>query len=326
MPQELLKSFSDKKILVIGDIMLDHYVWGEVRRISPEAPVPVLEVKSEEYRPGGAANVALNLKALGAQPILLGILGDDNAADFLMQSLNNAGISGDNLLKSKDRKTSLKTRMNAVNQQILRIDQEDSSMIGSALEEQIKALCLKALPDADAVIIEDYNKGLLSEALIEAVILEANLAGLPVAVDPKNDNFFSYSKVDIFKPNYSELIAKLPAAPGTEDEFMAMAAELRSTMSIKHLVVTRGAMGLTIFSEDGRVHQLPTFAREVYDVTGAGDTVISVLSLAYACGRDILEAATLANHAAGVVCGKKGTATATIDEILASYQERDQYD
>ncbi len=324
MPLDLLNSFSTKKILVIGDLMLDHYVWGEVRRISPEAPVPVLEAKSEEYRPGGAANVALNLKALGADPVLLGVLGDDPAAAQLVQSLTDAGILCDNLIKSRERKTSLKTRMNAVNQQILRIDHEDCRMIDSALETRVKESFVRALPDCAAVIIEDYNKGLLSASLIGDLISEAGKAGVPVAVDPKHENFFSYTSVDIFKPNYSELIAKLPARPDTEEDFIKMAEELRGTMKIKHLVVTRGAKGLTIISDNGRIHQMPTFAREVYDVTGAGDTVISVLSLAYACGRDILEAATLANHAAGVVCGKKGTATASIAEIMASIQAQEK--
>lgn len=313
-----LEAFTGKRILVIGDLMLDHYVWGEVKRISPEAPVPVLEAENEEYRPGGAANVALNLKSLGAEPLLLGLIGSDSAGANLQAALLENGISGEYLVRSPKRKTCLKTRMNASGQQILRIDYEDSSLLSSEEESLCLEALNKALAKAEAVIIEDYNKGLLCPAFITEVLQACRQQALPVAVDPKYHNFFAYKEVEIFKPNYSELLARLENAPATEEEFLKAAEAFRQKQGITHLVVTRGAKGLTIFSPDTAPEQLPTYAREVYDVTGAGDTVISVLALAYSCGSGILEAARLANHAAGVVCGKKGTATAKPQEIMAS--------
>ncbi|MEF3695504.1 MAG: D-glycero-beta-D-manno-heptose-7-phosphate kinase [Candidatus Cloacimonadota bacterium] len=321
-----LNAFSGKRILVIGDLMLDHYVWGEVKRISPEAPVPVLEAEKEEYRPGGAANVALNLKSLGAEPLLLGLIGADSAGEILQEALLSRGITASYLVRSPQRKTCLKTRMNAAGQQILRIDYEDSSVLSTDEESLCLQALNRALTEAEAVIIEDYNKGLLSPAFIGSVLQYCSLKALPVAVDPKYHNFFSYKAVDIFKPNYSELLARLENAPLTEEEFLASAEAFRQKQGIKHLVVTRGAKGLIIFSPDSAPVQLPTYAREVFDVTGAGDTVISVLALAYVCGTDILEAARLANHAAGVVCGKKGTATANLQEIVDSIVRQETKD
>lgn len=322
--EALTEAFASKKLLVVGDLMLDHYVWGEVRRISPEAPVPVLEAKSEEYRLGGAANVALNLKALGAEVSILGIVGRDDVALLLNKELEEAGIDAKALVEIAHRKTSLKTRMSAVNQQILRIDYEEKTPLAAGDEQRVLAAFETAVKSCQGVIIEDYNKGLLSADLISSMLSICAKHNLPVSVDPKYHNFMAYQGVNIFKPNYSELLAKLDPQPQSEEEFLRKAEELRLQMQVEHLVVTRGARGLTIFSPDSEAQYLPTYAREVYDVTGAGDTVISVLSLAYICGFGIMEAANLANHAAGVVCGKKGTATASVAEIVASIAELDK--
>lgn len=318
---ELLKSFSTKKVVVIGDLMLDHYVRGKIDRISPEAPVPVLEVETEEYRLGGAANVALNLHALGTEVFTLGIRGADFAGERLQQLMQQQGLDTSGLVITPERRTTLKTRMSAVNQQMLRIDYEDTSDIDEATQAEILKRFQAVLNSCDAVIIEDYNKGLLTKDLIHKIIALATTQGIPVAVDPKHKNFFEYSGVAIFKPNFQELQKNLGIKLETEADVSREAEALRQRMSCSYLVLTRGSKGLYIFDGKSDPQHIPTFARDVYDVSGAGDTVISVLSLAYASGADIVTAATIANHAAGVVCGKLGTATATVDEILASYED-----
>lgn len=316
----IFDAFPGKKILVIGDVMLDHYVWGKVERISPEAPVPVLQAINEEYRLGGAANVALNLRALGAEAILYGISGADQSGDILRERLNLAGISDANIFRDDQRRTTLKTRMSSVNQQVLRIDYEDLADISSDLEQEIAKRLEETIPGVDGIIIEDYNKGLLTQSLIRMIISTATEAGIPVAVDPKQKNFFEYHGVDIFKPNYQEMQKNLGQNFADQAEFELKARELKERMNCAQLVVTRGAKGLYIFDGQPEPRHIPTFAREVYDVSGAGDTVISALMLAYTSGCGIYEAAIIANHAAGVVCGKQGTACVSPEEIIRSIE------
>lgn len=319
-----LKSFSDKKVLVLGDVMLDHYIWGSVDRISPEAPVPVLDVQKEDYRLGGAANVALNLKALGAKVYLCGVIGNDEAGKQIKALLDDKDIDATALVVDKKRPTTRKTRIGANNQQIVRIDHENRIDITSKLEQEVIAKLSSIIPEMDAVIIEDYNKGLLTEAVISSTVKTAVKHDKYVTVDPKQKNFFLYKSVDVFKPNYSEMQKNLGLIFETEAEFEKHAKQLKDKLKCKNLVVTRGEKGLYIFTEGGTVDRIPTFAREVYDVSGAGDTVISALTLALCTGCDIQMAAIIANHAAGVVCGKMGTATTTIEEIKQSYHEHKQ--
>ncbi len=317
----ILKGFSAKKVLVLGDIMLDHYIWGKVERISPEAPVPVLDVQKEEYRLGGAANVALNLKALGAQVFLCGVVGNDEAGSIVKALLTEKGIDAKAMVADARRATTRKTRIGADTQQIVRIDHENRIDIPAKLEEKIIRQLEKMLRTVDAVIIEDYNKGLLTEKVIESTIMLAKQQGKLVTVDPKQKNFFHYKGVDVFKPNYSEMQKNLGLIFESDAEFAKHAWQLKTKIKCKNLVITRGEKGLFIFSEDKKEHHIPTFAREVYDVSGAGDTVISTLTLALCTGCDIETSAVIANHAAGVVCGKMGTATATIEEIKQSYHD-----
>lgn len=320
----ILKGFADKKILVLGDIMLDHYIWGRVERISPEAPVPVLDVQKEEYRLGGAANVALNLKALGAGVYLCGVVGKDEAGERIKQLLAKQGIDAYALVKEKNRPTTRKTRIGAVNQQIVRIDHEDRIDISARAETQILKKLDKLLVNMDAVVIEDYNKGLLTASVIASVIKAARKHGKLIAVDPKQKNFFLYKQVDVFKPNYGEMQKNLGLVFESEAEFDKQAKLLREKLKCRYLVVTRGEKGLDIYSGGNKTHRIPTFAREVYDVSGAGDTVISALTLALCQGCDIRTAAVIANHAASVVCGKMGTATASLQEIKNSFYEHKQ--
>ncbi len=321
---KILQGFVSRRILVLGDVMLDHYIWGKVDRISPEAPVPVLDMQKEEYRLGGAANVALNLKALGAKVYICGVIGNDDAGRQLKELLTRQAIDASAIITDKKRPTTLKTRIGAVNQQIVRIDHENREDISKTLETAVIKAINKTLPMVDAVIIEDYNKGLLTELIISETVKTANKLGKMIAVDPKQKNFFNYKKVDVFKPNYGEMQKNLGLIFESEAEFDKQAKLLKDRIKCNNLVVTRGEKGLYIYTDVSKVHQIPTFAREVFDVSGAGDTVISALTLALCEGCDIRMAAIIANHAAGVVCGKIGTAVATIDEIRQSYSEHKQ--
>lgn len=312
----LSKRLPGIKAIVLGDMMLDSYQWGKVQRISPEAPVPVIEINHEEFRLGGAANVALNLKSLGAEVIAVGITGMDQTAKIMRKLFVQKGINPEGLIPVKGRKTTIKTRIGAANQQIVRIDIEDTSDVSEAVTETICGVLEKQLREADLLIIEDYNKGLLSEALIAKCLELCKKHKVPVAVDPKQKNFFCYKNVDIFKPNYLELQTNLGKRFEQDEDFFTAALALRNRLKCKYLVVTRGAKGMYIFSKNSEVQHLPSCAREVFDVSGAGDTVISALGMAYSSGADILSSASFANRAAGVVCGKMGTATATVKEIL----------
>jgi D-beta-D-heptose 7-phosphate kinase/D-beta-D-heptose 1-phosphate adenosyltransferase len=318
--KELIKKIRGKKAIVLGDMMLDSYQWGKVERISPEAPVPIIAIEKEEYRLGGASNVALNLAALGAVAYPIGVVGSGPNARILRKLFKQHKLDVNGLISEKGRKTTIKTRILAVNQQVVRIDIEDSSWISRATEDEVLSKITAQIKTADLMIIEDYNKGLMSERLIAETLKLCTAHKVPVAVDPKQKNFFSYHAVDIFKPNYLELQNNLGVKFDSDEDFFAGAAKSLELLNCKYLVVTHGAKGMYIFSKDSAALHLPTFAREVYDVSGAGDTVISALALAYSTGAQLKQAASFANHAAAVVCGKLGTATANSQEILASYE------
>ena len=320
--KDLIKKIWRKKVIVLGDMMLDSYQWGRVDRISPEAPVPIIAINKEEYRLGGAANVALNLTALGAEAYPIGVVGNGANAKTMRKLFKESKLDTDGLIQDKGRKTTIKTRILAVNQQIVRIDIEDSFWISEDIENEILGKITAQIKTADLMIIEDYNKGLLSERLIAETLKLCKEYKVPVAVDPKQKNFFAYQEVDIFKPNYLELQNNLGVKFESEDDFLEGATKSLDLLKCKYLVVTHGAKGMYIFSKDSCALHLPTYAREVYDVSGAGDTVISALALAYSAGATIKQAASFANHAAAVVCGKLGTATASSQEILASYEAK----
>lgn len=320
--KDLIKKIWRKKVIVLGDMMLDSYQWGKVDRISPEAPVPIIAIDKEEYRLGGAANVALNLTALGAEAYPIGVVGSGTNAKTMRNLFKESKLDTDGLIQDKGRKTTIKTRILAVNQQIVRIDIEDSFWISEDIENEILGKITAQIKTADLMIIEDYNKGLLSERLIAETLKLCKEYEVPVAVDPKQKNFFAYQEVDIFKPNYLELQNNLGVKFESEEDFLEGATKSLDLLKCKYLVVTHGAKGMYIFSKDSCALHLPTYAREVYDVSGAGDTVISALALAYSAGATIKQAASFANHAAAVVCGKLGTATASSQEILASYEAK----
>ena len=315
---------SRKKIAVLGDIMIDHYIIGNVSRISAEAPVPILESLTDEYRLGGAANVALNISTLDAKTYLIGVIGDDSNSDILMSLLKKRNIDSSLIVKDKERPTTIKSRITSKKQQIVRVDREVTTEINSAIEEQIINNFKKIVKDIDALIIEDYNKGLLTEKVITQVIKIARENDIIISVDPKVDNFFTYKGVTVFKPNLLELSKNMNKKINNDKDLQAIAWDLFTQIKAKYLIVTLGEKGMLIFEQDRNIFSLPTYAREVFDVSGAGDTVISTLTLAMTLSESILESAIIANHAAGVVCGKQGTSPTSWEEIRESIEQESE--
>jgi rfaE bifunctional protein kinase chain/domain len=320
---EAVSRFRKKKVLVLGDVMLDRFVWGSVSRISPEAPVPVVEIRKETTCLGGAANVVANVSSLGGRAFPLAIVGRDVEGGQLRARFRDLGTSLSGILVEKERATSVKTRIIAHHQQVCRADREDKTPLAPVLQDRIVEWFRSHLDAMDAVIVSDYAKGLISPSLLKRILPMARSAGKIVCVDPKLRNLAAYRPATVITPNLSE--AEHAAGMRISDEKSLVRAGnkiLRKT-GIDHLLVTRGEHGMALFEGDSnsKVTWIPTLAREVYDVTGAGDTVISTLSLGLASGLSILEAAILSNIAAGIVVGKLGTACVTPEELLAGIKQ-----
>jgi len=307
--QKIFKKSKKKQIAVIGDVMLDKYVYGEVSRISPEAPVQVVDVKSAEYKLGGAANVANNIKTLDAEPVLIGIIGDDIDGDIFLETMRRQNLTTRGIIKDESRPTTSKTRVIAHSQHILRIDSEvKRNIIGKIANDLIKFFKTN-LSGFDSVILQDYNKGILTKEVINKIISLCKEAKQKVYVDPKFDNFFEYKGVTVFKPNRKELQDALGVRIDGDDSAADIGKKLFEMMKCEWLVLTRGEKGMMLFDkESGKivVHNIPTRAIKVADVSGAGDTVISTLAVSMAGGANIREAIILANHAAGYVCEEVG--------------------
>ena len=304
--KELEKNFSGKKIAVIGDMMLDGYFWGDVKRISPEAPVPVLEVEEEFFRFGGAANVALNISTLGGIPVPVGIIGYDNYGTIFTSLLNEFKIMDDGIVIDESRPTTTKTRVIADNQHVVRIDKESKDYIKESTEKKLFKFIENQINELDGIILQDYNKGVLTESLIKNVIDLANKSKKLITVDPKFENFYCYKKATVFKPNRKEAEAKLGAKIFTAEEISIAGKKLMEQLKAKYLLLTLGEEGIAIFENGKPVERMETKARKVADVSGAGDTVISTLTIAMAAGADIMEACYLANYAGGLVCEEVG--------------------
>ena len=315
--QKVVQQFSDQPILVVGDLMLDRFVWGRVERISPEAPVPVVEVVKETVHLGGAANVAYNLAVLKARPLLVGVVGSDEAGDRLVEELHRQEISSEGIVRDKGRSTTIKTRIIAHNQQVCRTDREDKTPLSQGTVDQMRSTYQTLLDQVQGMILSDYAKGALSAALVVDLIQEARQAKKFLAVDPKSDDFSVYRGASIVTPNKKEAVRASGVEIVDEASFIQAGEKLLEVIASDYLLITRGEEGMTLF--EGKEHShIPTVAREVFDVSGAGDTVIASLTLAVAAGASIRDAAILANHAAGVAVGKLGTAAATGEEILSS--------
>jgi len=302
----LFEQFKNKKIIVLGDLMMDRYVWGTVNRISPEAPVPIVEVATEFTRLGGAANVANNLYSLGATPIPIGIVGGDLEGKQLIQLMRDFHFPTDFIFEDASRSTTVKTRIIANDQHVVRADRESKEPINPDLFQKLKEAVARNITQADALIIQDYNKGLLIGELITEAIDLANQHHKITTVDPKFDNFFSYKSVTLFKPNRKETEAALGIKIDSLEDVENACRVLRERLKCQAVLITLGDQGMCFLDSSGEFRQIPTKARKVHDVSGAGDTVISTLTLALATGADLKEAISLANYAAGAVCSEVG--------------------
>ncbi len=333
--KEIVAKFPRAKILVIGDLILDEYIWGEVERISPEAPVPVVWAKKRTFVPGGAANVANNVSALGAKACLVGVTGSDKNAEILRSGLSKRGINTRAVFTEPNRHTTVKTRIVAGHQQVVRVDWEHTDSLPRSLNKRIAAFIDRNIDDFDAVIIEDYGKGVVNSHLLEELLDITRDNKKIITVDPKEENFQYYHGVTAITPNRRELenaIRNLKIKDTSnrfrlhsdklfQDEDIDLAArEIIKYLSLGALLVTLGEEGMRLFEKGNRTTHIPTVAQEVFDVSGAGDTVIACFTLALSCGASKLEAAHLANFAAGIVVSKLGTAAVSRKELLAKIQ------
>lgn len=316
---EILRDLHNRKIVVLGDVMLDEFVWGDVTRISPEAPVPVVDVRRESIHLGGAANVLANLIALGASGSVVGVIGDDDAGKRLRNGLRELGDeANDNLIVDELRPSTIKTRIIAHSQLVVRADRESRTPVNSQIEEQIVGRLKEALQEADAFVVSDYDKGVVTQRIL-AEILPFAYERVPVLIDPKLRNFNFYRPATLVTPNHHEALRMSDSEDHSDDGSRHAATTIRNKLGCDAVLITRGDRGMMLLEGDGEPVYVNTAAREVYDVTGAGDTVIAALAAALATGASMLEAAALANHAAGIVVGKVGTATATADELIATF-------
>lgn len=314
--RKILSEFKKKKILVVGDLILDRYIWGRVSRISPEAPVPIVEVTDENFLLGGASNVANNIVALGGQATIVGIAGNDRGGEILGKMLDEKGIQCEGVFWSS-RPTTVKTRVIAHSQQVVRFDRESRDKVDGKVLAGLLNFIRSRIPEHDAVIISDYKKGIVSSELIREVLKQTRPRKIFTAVDPKVSHFHCYKNVSLITPNTLE--ASLASGIDIKDENSLLNAgkALLRKLSCDAVLITRGEHGMTLFSRDKAVH-IPTAAKNVYDVTGAGDTVIAAFTVAYAAGANMTKSAIIANHAAGIVVGEVGTASVTQDQLLKS--------
>ena len=316
---EILHALRERNVVVLGDVMLDEFVWGDVTRISPEAPVPVVDVRRESVHLGGAANVLANLIALGAHGTVVGVIGNDDAGKRLRTGLRELGAdANDNLIVDEVRPSTIKTRIIAHSQLVVRADRESRTPVSSQIEEQIVARLKDAVQNADAFVVSDYDKGVVTPRIL-GEILPFAYERVPVLIDPKLRNFNFYRPATLVTPNHHEALRMSDSEDHSDDGSHHAATVIRKKLGCDAVLITRGDRGMMLLEAGGEPVYVNTAAREVYDVTGAGDTVIAALAAALAVGASMLEAAALANHAAGIVVGKVGTATASADELIATF-------
>ena len=320
----LKQKFNKLNIAVIGDMMLDAYFWGDVRRISPEAPVPVVEVENEFFRFGGAANVALNIIKLGGTPYPVGVIGYDTYGTIFSSLLNDTNIMNDGIIVDDSRPTTTKTRVIADNQHVVRIDKESKQYLNKDIQNKAYAYIEKNINKLDGIILQDYNKGVLSPAIIEKTIKLANKHGVLITVDPKFNNFFCYKNVTVFKPNRKEAEDVLGMKIKTDEDISTAGIKLLEKLNSKYVLLTLGEGGIAIFEKGKKERRMPTKARKVADVSGAGDTVISTLTMALAAGANILEASYLANYAGGLVCEEVGIVPIELDKLFNTVMDENE--
>ncbi|MAE43367.1 D-glycero-beta-D-manno-heptose-7-phosphate kinase [Candidatus Woesearchaeota archaeon] len=314
--------FKNKKILVIGDIMLDKYIWGEVSRISPEAPVQVVNVEKESYAPGGAANVANNIAALNAQSIIVGIVGEDTTKDTLIKELKKRNIDTNGIFIDNDKPTIQKVRVLGRNQQLLRFDYEKKGYVNNKTENDIFDFISKKIDEIDAVVVSDYAKGVIAKNLMEQLIDLCSKKNKIIVVDPKPKHKTFYKNSTLISPNHTEAhqMTGIIEEGNVKEEIEKMGKILIEELS-SNVLITRGEKGMSLFEKNGKTTHTPTFAKEVYDIVGAGDTSVATLTLALASGASFEQAAIIANHAAGITVGKIGTSTVSIEELKTSIED-----
>jgi D-beta-D-heptose 7-phosphate kinase/D-beta-D-heptose 1-phosphate adenosyltransferase len=310
-----LESFGKRKILVVGDIMMDRFIWGKVSRISPEAPVPVVLVEKETFHLGGAANVVNNVHSLGGHATICGVVGNDETGQRILNELDQKGVNIRGLIIEEGRQTTAKTRIIAHQQQVVRIDRETTDSLRPSTLRDLRRFIDESLKGFDGIILSDYGKGLLTKELIKTIIHRAAETKKFVMVDPKLKNFFFYRGATVITPNTGEASAAAGVPITDLSSLKRVGKTLLKRLRCRVLVITRGEEGMALFEANHDPYLVPTVAKEVYDVTGAGDTVIGTMALAMAAGFGIRDAARLANHAAGIVVGKMGTATVTREEL-----------
>ncbi|HZX44385.1 MAG TPA: D-glycero-beta-D-manno-heptose-7-phosphate kinase [Candidatus Nanoarchaeia archaeon] len=326
MRDELIKiteKFEGKRILVIGDIMLDKYIWGNVTRISPEAPVQVVHVEKQSVVLGGAANTANNVASLKGTVSIIGVTGEDDARDRLIDELKKKGIMIDGIMSEKNRQTIQKVRIMAQNQQLLRVDYEDGVLVSKEAEGKMIHFLKKSIDGFDGVVISDYFKGIVTKDLIKEASSLIKAHGKFLIIDPKPAHTDYYNDVDLITPNHKEACEMLnlnPELSKDESSIEMIGSELKKRLDC-NILLTRGEQGMALFLKSGEVIKIPTKAKEVYDVSGAGDTVVASFALALAAGADYKQAAHIANYAAGIVVGKLGTATTTVSELKKAIED-----
>ena len=319
--EEHLNRLEGRKVLVVGDLMIDQYIWGDVSRMSPEAPVPVVGVDRETLRLGGAANVANNIISLGGKVELCGVVGDDQMGRWIAQDLRKKGIGVRGVLLGGDRPTTIKTRVLAQNQQVVRVDREVTTLLSREEEGTLLGAIRSFLDDCGALVISDYAKGVVTPTLVREIVAMAEAEGVPVAVDPKVKHFAIYRGVTVLTPNLLEASAGAGIIIDSMDAIIEAGRMIMEKLDCRSLVITRGDQGMTLFTGDGKWVHIPAVGREVYDVTGAGDTVIATIALGLASGLDLEDCARLSNVAAGVVVNEVGTVPITLDQMRARLRE-----
>lgn len=317
MKQRLLKvleQFRNKKILVVGDIMLDKYIWGDVSRISPEAPVQVVHVQRETYSPGGASNVAANISALDGSAVMVGIVGNDESRNIILNELKKIGVNTDGILADNDKPTTQKVRIIGRSQQLLRVDYEKKEHVHQNIERSMIAFLENHIKNADAVVISDYAKGVITPELCSKLIDLSREHSKAVIVDPKPKHMNLYSNVTLITPNNNEASEMADMDDGSDEATLEIGNKLLKYLN-SNVLITRGEKGMSLFEKNSKITHIPAKAREVYSLIGAGDTVVATLALALASDANLEEAAVLANIAAGIKVGKIGTASVSIEEI-----------
>lgn len=319
--EKIFKSLNGKTVAIVGDLMLDRYIWGKVMRISPEAPIPIVEVENESVRLGGAANVSNNINSLGGIPLLLGVVGNDFNGNLLKEISTKQGFDPSGIIVDDERPTTIKTRVIAHNQHVVRIDNESRSEISKSTQSKIMEILKSNISKIDAIIFQDYNKGVIVKDLINNIISLAKAYNKIITVDPKYNNFFEYKNVFVFKPNRKETEEALGIKLNDQQTLEYAGKKLLELLHSDNVIITRGKYGVSIFSNRTEVRHIPTTARKVADVSGAGDTVISTLTMAITAGADIYEAAVLANTAGGIVCGEVGIVPIDREELYQTLLE-----